>query len=169
MNGEFTSIIVKDNQELKIGDKTLKFLCVPNLHWPDTMYTYIEEEQILVTCDSFGSHYGFHDVLRSKVTDEEGYMRATKYYFDCIIGPFKPFMLKALARVRELDVTMICTGHGPVLDSHIPELLDIYEEWCTVVNPNPKKTVNYPVCKCIWLYKNAGRENCRGNQSQWRD
>ena len=144
VNGEFTSIIVKDNQELKIGDKTLKFLCVPNLHWPDTMYTYIEEEQILVTCDSFGSHYGFHDVLRSKVTDEEGYMRATKYYFDCIIGPFKPFMLKALARVRELDVTMICTGHGPVLDSHIPELLDIYEEWCTVVNPNPKKTVIIP-------------------------
>lgn len=144
VNGEFTSIIVKDNQELKIGDKTLKFLCVPNLHWPDTMYTYIEEEQILVTCDSFGSHYGFHDVLRSKVTDEEGYMRATKYYFDCIIGPFKPFMLKALARVRELDVTMICTGHGPVLDSHIPELLDIYEKWCTVVNPNPKKTVIIP-------------------------
>lgn len=144
VNGEFTSIIVKDNQELKIGDKTLKFLCVPNLHWPDTMYTYIEEEQILVTCDSFGSHYGFHDVLRSKVTDEEGYMRATKYYFDCIIGPFKPFMLKALARVRELDITMICTGHGPVLDSHIPELLDIYEEWCTVVNPNQKKTVIIP-------------------------
>ena len=144
VNGEFTSIIVKDNQELKIGDKTLRFLCVPNLHWPDTMYTYIEEEQILVTCDSFGSHYGFHDVLRSKVTDEEGYMRATKYYFDCIIGPFKPFMLKALVRVRELDVTMICTGHGPVLDSHIPELLDIYEEWCTVVNPNPKKTVIIP-------------------------
>ena len=128
----------------EIVDKTLRFLCVPNLHWPDTMYTYIEEEQILVTCDSFGSHYGFHDVLRSKVTDEEGYMRATKYYFDCIIGPFNPFMLKALARVRELDVTMICTGHGPVLDSHIPELLDIYEEWCTVVNPNPKKTVIIP-------------------------
>ena len=53
------------------------------------MYTYIEEEQILVTCDSFGSHYGFHDILVSKVTDREGYMRATKYYFDNIIGPFK--------------------------------------------------------------------------------
>ena len=71
VNGEFTAIVVKDNQEMKIGDKTLKFLVVPNLHWPDTMYTYIEEEQILVTCDSFGSHYGFHDVLVSKVTDQE--------------------------------------------------------------------------------------------------
>lgn len=144
VNGEFTAIPVKDNQEMKIGDKTLRFLVVPNLHWPDTMYTYIEEEQILVTCDSFGSHYGFHDVLVSKVTDHEGYMRATKYYFDCIIGPFKPFMLKALARVRELDLSMICPGHGPVLDDRLDFIMDTYEEWCTVVNPNPRKTVIIP-------------------------
>ena len=108
------------------------------------MYTYIEEEQILVTCDSFGSHYGFSDVLASRVTDREGYMRATKYYFDCILGPFKPYMLKALARVRELDVSMICTGHGPVLDDKIEQMYDIYEEWCTVVNPNSTKTVIIP-------------------------
>ncbi len=113
VNGEFCNLIVHDNETMKIGDKTLRFLLVPNLHWPDTMYTFIEEEQVLVTCDSFGSHYGFQDVLVSKVTDREGYMRATKYYFDCIIGPFKPFMLKALERVRELDVSMICPGHGP--------------------------------------------------------
>lgn len=144
VNGEFTAIPVKDNQEMKIGDKTLKFLVVPNLHWPDTMYTYIEEEQILVTCDSFGSHYGFHDILVSKVTDREGYMRATKYYFDNIIGPFKPYMKKALDRVRNLDISMICTGHGPVLDTNIDFMLDTYEEWCTVVNPNPRKTVIIP-------------------------
>lgn len=115
VNRDFCAIAVKDNQEMKIGNKTLRFLIVPNLHWPDTMYTYIEEDQILVTCDSFGSHYGFHDVLVSKVTDQEGYMRATKYYFDCIIGPFKPFMLKALARVRQLDIRDLSgtwTGSG---------------------------------------------------------
>ena len=144
VNGEFTAIPVKDNQEMKIGDKTLRFMVVPNLHWPDTMYTYIEEEQVLVTCDSFGSHYGFHDVLVSKVTDHEGYMRATKYYFDCIIGPFKPYMLKALARVRELDLSMICPGHGPVLDGRLYFIMDTYEKWCTVVNPNPRKTVIIP-------------------------
>lgn len=144
VNGEFTAIPVKDNEVMRIGNKTLRFLVVPNLHWPDTMYTYIEEEQILVTCDSFGSHYGFHDVLVSKVTDHEGYMRATKYYFDCIIGPFKPFMLKALDRVRKLDLSMICPGHGPVLDDRLDFIMDTYEEWCTVVNPNPKKTVIIP-------------------------
>ena len=144
VNGDFCSIAVKDEQEMKIGNITLRFLHVPNLHWPDTMYTYIEEEQVLVTCDSFGSHYSFEDILVSRVTNQEDYWKATKYYFDCIIGPFKPFMLQALARVRELDVTMICTGHGPVLDADIDKMYNTYEEWCTVVNPNQKKTVVIP-------------------------
>lgn len=144
VNRDFFSIPVKDNQEMKIGDKTLRFLLVPNLHWPDTMYTYIEEEQVLVTCDSFGSHYAFDDVLVSKVTDHEVYMRATKYYYDCIIGPFKPYMLKALDRVEELDVSMICPGHGPVLDDRIDFMLQTYRTWSTVVNPNTRKTVVIP-------------------------
>ena len=144
VNGDFCSIAVKDEQEMQIGNITLRFLHVPNLHWPDTMYTYIEEEQVLVTCDSFGSHYAFEDILVSKVKNEDDYWKATKYYFDCIIGPFKPFMLKALDRVRQLDVSMICTGHGPVLDADIDKMYNIYEEWCTVVNPNQKKTVVIP-------------------------
>lgn len=144
VNRDFTGIIIKDGQSMKIGDKTLTFLAVPNLHWPDTMYTYIEEEQILVTCDSFGSHYGFHDVLVSKVENQEDYEKATKYYFDCIIGPFKSYMLKALERVRQLDITMICTGHGPVLDAKLDQMYRWYESWCTVENPNLHKTVVIP-------------------------
>ena len=162
VNEDFTAIAVQDNQTMEIGGKTLRFLVVPNLHWPDTMYTYIEEEQILVTCDSFGSHYGFHDVLASRVTDHEGYMRATKYYFDCIIGPFKSFMLDALARVRELDVTMICPGHGPVIDEKIDFMYNTYEDWCTVVNPNKKKTVIIPYVSAYGYTKRIAEEIERG-------
>lgn len=164
VNHDFTSIAVKDNQTMEIGGKTLRFLVVPNLHWPDTMYTYIEEEQLLVTCDSFGSHYGFHDVLASKVTDQEGYMRATKYYFDCIIEPFKPFMLKALDKVRQLDVSMICPGHGPVIDENIDRMYNIYEDWCTVVNPNRKKTVIIPYVSAYGYTKQLAEEISRGIQ-----
>lgn len=141
VNRDFTGIVVKDGQSMQIGNKTLYFMAVPNLHWPDTMYTYIEEEQILVTCDSFGSHYGFHDVLLSRVENWEDYEKATKYYFDCIIGPFKSYMVKALERVRQLDITMICTGHGPVLDTKMEQIYQWYEKWCDVRNPNQKKTV----------------------------
>ncbi|WP_270567184.1 FprA family A-type flavoprotein [Clostridium beijerinckii] len=145
VNREFNGIIVKENETLSLGDKTLRFMSVPNLHWPDTMYTYIEEDKTLVTCDSFGSHYSFDGILLSKVTDNEGYLRALKYYFDCIIGPFKnPFMIKALDRIKDLEIDMICTGHGPVLDCRIDEIMDYYRKWSNVTNPNPRKTVIIP-------------------------
>ena len=162
VNGDFTALTVKDNETMKIGNKTLRFLIVPNLHWPDTMYTYIEEEQILVTCDSFGSHYAFDDVLVSKVTDHEGYMRATKYYFDNIIGPFKPYMKKALDRVRALDLTMICTGHGPVLDARLDFILDTYEQWCAPAAPNPKKTVVIPYVSAYGYTKQLSEKIAEG-------
>ena len=57
VNRDFVGIPARDEEKMVIGNRTLKFMFVPNLHWPDTMYTFIEEEQILVTCDSFGSHY----------------------------------------------------------------------------------------------------------------
>ena len=143
-NMNFKSLVVKDGDTLDLGGKTLKFIVVPNLHWPDTMYTYIEELKTLVTCDSFGSHYGFDDVLRSKVQDIDGYMRAAKYYFDNIIGPFKRFMLKAIDRIEQIDVDMICPGHGPVLDSNLKEFIETYKNWSTYINPNAKKTVVIP-------------------------
>lgn len=145
VNHDFKQLAVKENDSLSLGDKTLRFMILPNLHWPDTMYTYLEEDQVLITCDSFGAHYCHDGILRSTVTNEEGYLKAAKYYFDNIIGPFKnPFMTKALTRIKELPLSLICPGHGPVLDSHIDEIKEIYQEWCQVVSPNTKKTIVIP-------------------------
>ncbi len=162
VNHDFYSINVKDNDTLKVGDKTLRFISVPHLHWPDTMYTYIEEDQTLITCDSFGSHYCCDDILLSKVTDNEGYMRATKYYFDNIIGPFKPHMLKALDKIKDLKVDMICTGHGPVIDCRIDEIKETYKKWCTVINPNPRKTVVIPYVSAYGYTKELAHEIEKG-------
>ena len=107
-----------------------------------------------MTCDSFGSHYAFDDVLVSKVTDHEGYMRATKYYFDNIIGPFKPYMKKALGQVRALDLTMICTGHGPVL-THALILYWILMSSGVPRGSNPKKTVVIPYVSAYGYTKAA--------------
>lgn len=145
VNRDFVSLPVKDNQEMKIGQRTLRFMIVPNLHWPDTMYTFIEEEQILVTCDSFGSHYCLPEVVSSAIVNEEDYQKALRYYYDCIIGPYKPYMIKALNRVEGMDITMVCTGHGPVLvGDRIKQVMKQYRTWSTVVNPNQKKTVIIP-------------------------
>ena len=129
---DFKFQIVKNLETLSLGDITLEFHALPNLHWPDTMWTYAKEIKTLFPCDSFGSHFATKEVLRSLVTNEEGYWKATKYYFDCILGPFRhPFVENGLKRLETLDVDLICTGHGPVLDSHIEEIVAKYKEWCT--------------------------------------
>lgn len=140
VNAPFKSRAVKEGEEIDLGGKTLRFMIVPNLHWPDTMYTYLPEDKVLFTCDSFGAHYCCEGILRSKVEQEQDYLDAAKYYFDNILGPFKPFMNKALDRVEALDADMICPGHGPVLDAKLPEFLATYRQWSKIENPNQKKT-----------------------------
>jgi flavorubredoxin/NADPH-dependent 2,4-dienoyl-CoA reductase/sulfur reductase-like enzyme len=163
VNRDFYSIAVKENDTLDLGDKTLRFMMLPNLHWPDTMYTYVEEDKTLITCDSFGCHYSFDEILLSKVTDNEGYLKALKYYFDCIIGPFKqPFMIKALNRIKDLDIDMICTGHGPVIDCRIEEIIENYKKWSNVINPNPKKTVIIPYVSAYGYTKELAEEIAKG-------
>lgn len=164
VNRDFYSIAVKENDVLSLGDKNLRFMILPNLHWPDTMYTYLEEEQVLFTCDSFGSHYSFDGILLSEVTDEEGYKSAAKYYFDNIIGPFKPYMRKALKRIEDLPVSMICTGHGPVIDCRVREIIGWSDEWSRETNPNIEKTVIIPYVSAYGYTKEMAEEIARGIQ-----
>jgi flavorubredoxin len=95
-----------------MGDKTLQFISAPNLHWPDTMYTYLPEEKVLFTCDSFGAHF-CHEAMFDDLAGD--YDEDFKYYFDVILKPFSKFMLKAIERIKSLDIKTIATGHGPIL------------------------------------------------------
>ncbi|WP_250675260.1 FAD-dependent oxidoreductase [Paraclostridium ghonii] len=141
VNDKFEYIVVNDNDEIKIENKTLKFYSVPLLHWPDTIYTYIKEENVLVTCDSFGSHYSCEGVVNTKIENKEHYMEALRYYYDCIMGPFKPYILKAIDKIKELNLDMICPGHGPVLIENPREIVDIYEKWSSEELIVPKKDI----------------------------
>jgi len=162
VNGSFKSRIVDENDTLSLGNKTLHFMRLPNLHWPDTMYTYVEEDKVLFTCDSFGAHYSFDGVLLSKVTDHEGYWKALMLYFDDIISPFKKFMVKALDRIKDLDVEMIATGHGPVIDTDVQKIKEVYREWCEDMNPNVGLTVVIPYVSAYGYTKTLALEIARG-------
>lgn len=144
-NKEFNSIVVKDGETLSLGDKTLRFISAPNIHWPDTMFTYIEEDGILVTCDAFGSHYCFDGIVSENLADKRGeYLESVKYYFDSIVAPFKSNVIDAVKKLEGLDIKIICTGHGPVLNENPKEIIDLYREWATEKNPNTRKTVIIP-------------------------
>ncbi|HSG67326.1 MAG TPA: FprA family A-type flavoprotein [Bacteroidales bacterium] len=130
----FKHMIVKDGETLSLGNKTLRFISAPNLHWPDTMYTYLEEDKVLFSCDSFGSHFCHDAMYDDKVGD---FSDAFKYYFDVILKPFSKFMLKAIDKIRPLEISAICTGHGPILRSQWKKWVDASEKYA-------KEALEYP-------------------------
>lgn len=121
MGRPFDFCYVKDGDTLSLGNKTLRFISAPNLHWPDSIYTYLVEDKLLFTCDSFGAHFG-HDAIFDDLIGD--YSDAFQYYFDVILKPFSKFMLKAIEAIRPLDIAMICPGHGPILRTHWKAIVD---------------------------------------------
>ncbi|MBU3113345.1 FAD-dependent oxidoreductase [Clostridium lacusfryxellense] len=129
INRDFEFIVVGDGDSISLGNKTLSFISAPFLHWPDSMFTYVEEDKLLITCDSFGSHYASDAVFNDLSENQENYMEALKYYFECIMSPFKPYVLKAIDKIKDLKIDMICPGHGPVLREDPWKIVNLYKEW----------------------------------------
>lgn len=121
MNTDFPHIIVKDGDTLDLGNKTLQFISAPNLHWPDSIYTWLKEDQILFTCDSFGAHYCQVEMFDDLVSN---YDEAFDYYFDVILKPYSRFLLKAIDKIKTLPIAMIATGHGPILRQNWKRMVD---------------------------------------------
>lgn len=141
MGSDFPHIIVKDGYTIDLGNRTLRFLSAPNLHWPDTMYTYLVEDKILFSCDSFGAHYCDDRIFDDLVGDFD---EAFKYYFDVILGPFSKYMVKAIDKVRDLEIVMIAPGHGPVLRSHWEKYLNLSEAYA-------RKLLELPVRSKVFI------------------
>jgi len=120
------TMIVKDGDTLDLGGKTLKFIEAPWLHWPETMFTYCEEDRVLFPCDFFGTHIASN----RRFDDEVGGilpLEAKRYYSE-IMMPFNKFVSKGLDRVKEIDVRMIAPSHGPVYRNP-RRIIDAYEKW----------------------------------------
>ncbi len=119
---------VKSGDRLDLGNgHELEFLSAPNLHWPDTIFTYDHKTAVLFTCDAFGMHY-----CDERTYDEDLAPLADDYklYYDCLMGPNARSVLSALKRMGELpEIKTIATGHGPLLQFNVAELVGRYREW----------------------------------------
>lgn len=128
-NRKFKYRELQDGEELELGGKTLHFIHAPFLHWPDTIYTYLKEDKLLFPCDSFGSHYPderlFNDLM------EYDFMDTFQSYFEVIIGPFRPYVLEALDKIKNLEINAICPGHGPILRKDWQKYVELYRQWST--------------------------------------
>ncbi|NLO33697.1 MAG: FprA family A-type flavoprotein [Candidatus Hydrogenedentes bacterium] len=116
---------VADGEELSLGDRTLKFIHTPWVHWPETMCTYLPEDKILFSCDLFGSHLA---TSRLYAGDDPYVVVAAKRYYAEIMMPFRKIIATHLTKLSAYDYNCIAPSHGPLYDN--PDLiLNAYKEW----------------------------------------
>jgi len=117
--------VVADGGEISLGNKTIRFMFCPWVHWPETAITYIPEDKVLFPCDFLGSHHSFTGIFAG---DNPAVYKGAKEYYVQIMMLYSKMTAKYLDRIKALDIEYICPSHGSVYDK--PQIiLDLYEKW----------------------------------------
>lgn len=122
--------VVKDQEELRIGKKTLRFYSTPFVHWPETMMTYEVTEKVLFSCDGFGG-YG---ALRGAIFDDEYnekdfYLREMLRYYTNIVATFSRSVLKAIEKLSTVPIEMVAPSHGLIWRKEPSLVVNLYKRW----------------------------------------
>ncbi|MBO3800449.1 MAG: FprA family A-type flavoprotein [Candidatus Brockarchaeota archaeon] len=126
--------VTKDGDEINIGNRILKVIELPWIHWPDTMFLYLEDEKILFSSDAFGAFGALERPLFDDEIDFEKYMHEAKEYFATVVVAYRRMVLKALEKINRLGVVprIIAPSHGVVLRSRIAEFIQELYSWCNM-------------------------------------
>ena len=127
LNMPFQHIVANDGHITDLGNKRVTAFSAPNLHWPDSIYSYLHEDKVLFSCDSFGAHFCHEAMYNDKVGN---YDDAFLYYFDVILKPFSKFFLKAIEKISHLQIDAICNGHGPLLTANPMQIVQKTKHLC---------------------------------------
>lgn len=128
---------VADGERLELGGKTLRFITTPWVHWPETMSTYLEEDQILFSCDWFGSHLAQTELFVDCV---DCIMAEAKRYYAEIMMPFRKIIQKNLDKIKDLEIKLIAPSHGPI-QRDPQSSIEAYRDWS---DDKPHNTVVMP-------------------------
>jgi len=130
-------ITVNDGEIISLGDKTLKFIYTPWVHWPETMSTYLVEDKILFTCDFFGSHLATNSLY---ATDKNRVYESAKRYYAEIMMPFRTIIKNNLKKLKDYEISIIAPSHGPIYNE--PSfIINAYKDW---ISDNPKNVAVVP-------------------------
>ncbi len=133
--------IVNEGDTLDIGGKTLKFFMTPMAHWPESMVTYLPEEELLFSMDIFGQHYASSARFDTEADLAEVFQEAKTYYANIVLLYARP-AAAALKKLSGLAVRTVCPSHGVIWTSHLPEIIERYKAWA-VSRPEKKVVVAY--------------------------
>ncbi|MEM3531994.1 MAG: FprA family A-type flavoprotein [Candidatus Methanomethyliaceae archaeon] len=134
--------VVKDGESLNLGGKTLRFVEVPMLHWPETMWTFLEEDKVLFSCDMFGSQVISSAMVAEDVADIEAH---AKRYFALIFRPLSAMVIRGLEKCEKLAPSVICPSHGPVWRD-VKKITELYRKWST----SPERNKVLILYSSIW-------------------
>tara|TARA_Y100001968_G_scaffold331657_1_gene387023 strand:- start:7192 stop:8967 length:1776 start_codon:yes stop_codon:yes gene_type:complete len=134
LHRDFCSRAIKSGEILDLGFNSssqvhhrIEFLSAPNLHWPDTIFSFDHGTKILYTCDAFGLHYCSNELFD---TDVDSISTDFRYYYDCLMGPNARSVIQALKRINKLPpIEIIAVGHGPLLKHHLNFWIANYNDW----------------------------------------
>jgi flavorubredoxin len=134
-------MVIEDGQEISLGNKTLKFVFTPWVHWPETMCTYLKEDKILFTCDFFGSHLAASDLF-VHADDNKKVLESNKRYYAEIMMPFRSIIAKNIEKIKPLALDVIAPSHGPLFNE--PQfIINAYKEWIDESRVKNKVIVAY--------------------------
>jgi flavorubredoxin len=122
--------VVKTGDRLSLGEKDLIFVEAPMLHWPDSMFCYLTEDNILFSNDAFGQHYASEYMFNDLVDQNELFNECIKYYAN-ILTPFSPLVIKKIKEVLSfnLPLDIICTSHGIIWRDKPEQIVERYLKW----------------------------------------
>jgi NADH oxidase (H2O-forming) len=147
--------------EIDLGGKTLRFIPAKNLHWPDSMFTFVPEVNVLFTCDFFGAHFSMETLKKKDGPSQSLFLDhyekneddfdqiiepSYRYYFDMIFSPYVAYVIEGLAKVESIaaEVHTICPSHGPMMrDTAVRRIIDLYHDWAIFPKRNNTVIIAY--------------------------
>lgn len=122
--------IVESGQEISIGKRTITFLETRMLHWPDSMFSYIKEESLLISSDAFGQHWATSERFNDQVDSSELMAHAVKYYANILL-PYSGLVQKLIAEVKKMNIKidMIAPDHGLIWREDPLQIVEAYDKW----------------------------------------
>ncbi len=128
---KYNRIIVKNGDEIKLGEHTLRFYLTPWVHWPETMMTHDEKTKTLFTGDAFGSFGAFNGGIFDDVVDMGFFENEMRRYYSNIVGKYTRQTQKVLQKLSGVDVEMLAPTHGVVWRKDLNRIVNLYNDWST--------------------------------------